>query len=231
MRVAIVVPARKGSKGIKNKNRKEINGLSLFSRAIELAIEIKKAIDVPCNIIPATDDEQLRSDTLEINTPYIRSEHLSGDRSTMFELLSDICSSYQKEHFTDLIILQPTTPQRTLDAFLKLWRQYLDERTNIGCMCSVSPVSQGINELIVRDQTGRLQPLEVRISDIRRQEFHDELLYDDGAFYVVRVSEMFKQNVSLPHPMSFFDTGLKNVVDIDDEADLIIARALMKSPC
>jgi CMP-N-acetylneuraminic acid synthetase len=42
---------------------------------------------------------------------------------------------------------------------------------------------------------------------------------------------MFKQNVSLPHTMSFFDTGLKNVVDIDDEADLIIARALMKSPC
>ena len=48
MNINVIIPARKGSKGIKNKNLACVNNIPLFERSINHAIELNK--DFPLKI-------------------------------------------------------------------------------------------------------------------------------------------------------------------------------------
>ena len=60
MKFFAVIPARGGSKGIKNKNLKSIGGKSLLERAINSVIE-------HMDVVVSTDSENIKSNALKIS--------------------------------------------------------------------------------------------------------------------------------------------------------------------
>ena len=77
--VNVLIPARAGSKGINKKNLCKVNGISLFERSINHALELKKFFKV--NIYLSTDikeilDKQKNYKDISI---YERVRSLSGD--------------------------------------------------------------------------------------------------------------------------------------------------------
>ena len=65
MSTLIIIPARKGSKGIKNKNKININGKKL----IEYIFEIVNKLNFKSEICLSTDDEEIIK--LEENSKYL----------------------------------------------------------------------------------------------------------------------------------------------------------------
>ena len=116
--ILAIIPARGGSKGIKNKNLKKINNLSLVARAILFAKKIKYIDD----IIVSTDSIKIKKEVIEngIKFPFFRPKKLSGDAVSDFEVLDNVLKKTEnlyKKKYDYIVMLQPTSPLRTTKEF------------------------------------------------------------------------------------------------------------------
>lgn len=114
MNILGVILARKGSKGVKNKNHLKLNGKNLIEIAIESAKKSKKL----SKIIFSTDDKvlQKQAEKLGISAPFLRPKKISNDKATSFSVLKHSIAWLKKNEGwnTDIVVLlQPTTPFRT----------------------------------------------------------------------------------------------------------------------
>jgi len=113
MNILAVIPARSGSKGVPNKNIKELAGKPLIAYSISAAIK-SKLID---RVIVSTDSEKYASISKDYGAevPFIRPNEYSGDDSTDYDFVKHLLDWLAKnEGYTpDYIIhLRPTTPLR-----------------------------------------------------------------------------------------------------------------------
>ena len=113
--ILVVIPARGGSKGIKLKNLKCINGTPL----IGIVGNLLKNTKIFDRVIASTDHPKIAKVALEydIDVPFMRPKKLSGD------LISDIDVLYHALKETEnidqveydiVVMLQPTSPLRKL---------------------------------------------------------------------------------------------------------------------
>ena len=107
----IIIPARKGSKGLKNKNKKIFNGKPLYQWPIIAAIDSKIADTI---VLSTNDDEIIRmSKKFEDKIKIIkRPKKLSSDTSSSYEYIIHTLQKLKKEKlfYSYLIVLEPTSP-------------------------------------------------------------------------------------------------------------------------
>ena len=107
-----VIPARAGSKGIKNKNIFKINNKPLVEYTFKSAFKSK----IKNNYI-LTDSKKIKkiAKKFSINTSYIRPKNLSGSKISLNKTLSHFYQWLKKNkvRFDYLVVLQPTSPLRT----------------------------------------------------------------------------------------------------------------------
>ena len=227
----IVIPARAGSKGLIHKNRKRINNKSLFILAIEFSLEIKKALNETAEtfIVPATDDPELTKQSLKYDLlKYKRPVQLSGDEANLTDLIFDVLhkSAYKKLEIDWILILQPTSPQRTLQGFVRVWDEMLKTK-NYATYVSVSPTPFKKYELFEK-KGDKLVGLHLRTPDLRRQEFAEDVYYEDGAFYLIKKSEFISQMNTQPTPRHYIKAHDDYIIDIDNNQDFVTAKALIE---
>ena len=126
-KIIVIVPARKGSKGIKSKNKKLLLGKPLVSYTLEI-----------CNLLPknyfpyvSTDDEEIIkiADDYKIKNNGIRPKNLSNDKALTLDVLNYELENVEKRlsiKFDGVLLLQPTCPIRDVKHILEvekiLWR-------------------------------------------------------------------------------------------------------------
>lgn len=113
-KILLVVPARGGSKGVKLKNLRTINGVPL----VALVGDVVKSIDMIDYAMVSTDHEDIakvaQSSGLEL--PFYRPEHLSGDLVGDVDVLTHALVEIERlnnEQYDLIVMLQPTSPMRT----------------------------------------------------------------------------------------------------------------------
>jgi CMP-N-acetylneuraminic acid synthetase len=116
LKVLAIVPARSGSKSIKDKNIQSFFGKPLLVHSIEHALE-SKLID---RVILSTDSEAYaqigRQAGAEI--PFLRPTGIAGDLSTDLEVFQHALTylAEQESYFPDIVVhLRPTTPVRNVE--------------------------------------------------------------------------------------------------------------------
>ena len=82
MNILCLIPARSGSKGIKNKNILKVNGFPMLVWSIKQAQESKYSKYM--KIVLSTDSEEYRKIGLKYGAevPFLRPNEISGDLST-----------------------------------------------------------------------------------------------------------------------------------------------------
>lgn len=108
--IVAIIPARGNSKRIPGKNLLEIDGLSLFQRAIECTIGIESIVQV----IASSEDARIISQCepySHVNC-HVRPAYLSNDTTLTAEVVSHIIKKYKLTNCW-LLLLQPTSPFRT----------------------------------------------------------------------------------------------------------------------
>ena len=117
-----LIPARSGSKRIKNKNIYELNGKPLIQYTIEAAKNSKLLDDV----IVSTDSKRIAeiANNFNINVPFLRPKKLSGDKIEMIEVIKHVVKKKKFKKINLIMLLQPTSPLRTnidIDKSIKLF--------------------------------------------------------------------------------------------------------------
>ena len=112
MKNLAIIPARSGSKGLKDKNIKMLSGKPLMAYTIEAAIESKMF----CKVMVSTDSGNYAEIAREYGAevPFLRSNELSGDKAGSWEVVLEVLQQYQTvgEIFDTVCLLQPTSPLR-----------------------------------------------------------------------------------------------------------------------
>lgn len=219
-RIAII-PARSGSKGLKDKNIIDICGKPLLAYSLEAALK-SNLFD---KVILSTDSQKYaqigKSFGAEI---MMRGEKLSDDKATTFMVIEDILNRLEKT-FDYFVLLQPTSPMRTeehIKEAVELFEKHFDD---FDFLVSVKEAEHA-NVLVkpIEDDLS-LKHFDTDFSNYRRQGYKD--FSPNGAIFIAKVQEYLKQKhffgaKSLAYKMNKIDS-----VDIDDELDYKFACLLM----
>ena len=111
--ILFIIPARSGSKGVKNKNLKLCAGESLLRRAVKIAIDM----DFDSRVIVSTDSENYLNHVkdLKCSKNFLRTSYLSGDSVGDIEVITQSLHSAEveyNENYMCVAMLQPTSPLR-----------------------------------------------------------------------------------------------------------------------
>jgi CMP-N,N'-diacetyllegionaminic acid synthase len=136
----VIIAARSGSKGIKDKNIKKFLKIPLFIHSINFAKKLKFV-----DKILFSSDSKKYCDIAKKHgayVPFYRSEKASSDFSMEEDILNDIKYKLKYENLEkpDYILwLRPTTPLRDLSAFNKAYKIFKGEKKSVCIVSKTEP--------------------------------------------------------------------------------------------
>ena len=220
-KILAIIPARAGSKGIKNKNIIDLCGKPLLAYSIEAAKK-SKYID---EVLVSTDGEQIAKIAKDYGAyvPFLRPKELASDTAKTIDGILHAVNYLQNnnEIYDVLVLLQPTQPLRTakeVDAAIEL---FFDK--NEQALASISEVED--HPLLVRTvlEDGTMKNLLDENSTCRRQDM-PKFYRINGAIYINSIKELNEKTSFNDNPIPYI-MDKKHAVDIDEEKDLLIANA------
>ena len=125
-----IIPARGGSKGIKEKNLQLVDGKSL----VQIAIEASNACSSIKETYVSSDSEKILLHSRDLGVEiHERSSTNASCTASMLDTLKEFYSFYQSKKNLDdvwLLVLYPTYPFRTSEDLEKIIKTYLSEYKN-----------------------------------------------------------------------------------------------------
>tara|TARA_B100001250_G_scaffold49398_1_gene38683 strand:+ start:4461 stop:5165 length:705 start_codon:yes stop_codon:yes gene_type:complete len=222
-----LIPARKGSKGLLNKNTLQLLDKPLVQYTIEAAMDSSLMDDVWVS----SDDPEVLSIAKSVKAnQLIRPKEFALDKSSALEVVNHFLStiSLDDENVNDYIVyLQPTSPMRNC--------YHIDDAINhlllnkVNSLVSVIMLRKSPFKSFLIDENGRLQSLfDEELSNARRQDLQDVYI-PNGAIYIFQIKEFIKRdcfpsNGSIPFIMKEEDS-----IDIDEKEDLIKAEKILRT--
>ena len=184
MRVLHLITARGGSKGVPDKNLKEVGGLHLIGYK---AIAAKRSRH--CTTLAISTDSPAIQDIARsygVDVPFTRPEELATDTASSVDVVRHAMEHYENagEVFDAVMLLEPTSPFATPDHLNQAVEIMQDQQATL----VVGMVRQKINSVFVgeMDSRGRIASIVHNIRDLRnmnRQNLAPEYTMN-GAFYL-----------------------------------------------
>lgn len=222
---AIVVPARKNSRGLKNKNVIKINNL----RLIEYTFRTIKNINLPKYVITDSKLIKLISKKYKINNEFLRSKSTSRSNSTLSETLKPFCEWLKKKNnnINTLIILQCTSPLTNSKDILKAIKDFNEK--NLNSLFSISESFEHPYETVnLKKNNWNYNFKEVQ--EFRgRQEYRINSYFINGSIFISKISNILKKNSIISKKHGYTIMPKSRSLDIDDKANMDRFQLLSKN--
>lgn len=223
-KVICIIPARKGSKGLKNKNIKKLKNIPLIAWSILVAKKCKM-ID---EIIVSTDSKKISKIAKKYGAkvPFLRPSNLATDKSSSFEVLKHAINFYKKKKvfFDYVLLLEPTSPLRDYKDVNLCLKKVL--KNKIDAMVSVTKViNQHPSFLYSLKKNNFLVPYlkNKKKLYVRRQDINS-LYYLEGSIYISKTSSLLKKRTFYHEKTQAFTVDKWKSLEIDDIDDFNLAQ-------
>lgn len=224
-KILALIPARGGSKGIKNKNITDLCGKPLISYTIEAGKQSSYIDDV----VVTTDSQAIATVAKQYgaNVPFLRPAELASDTSKSIDAVLHAIRTLSDmgNDFDLLILLQPTSPLRTASDIDHAIETFFKQKAE--SLVSVSPVSD--SPVLIRQiaDNGQLSKILSCNSTVRRQDMKPFYVVN-GSIYINYVSDI-TESTSFNDNLYGYIMNADHSVDIDEPNDLLYAELIMKS--
>lgn len=218
-----IIPARGGSKGVPRKNVRVVGGKPLIAWTID---EAKKSKYLDRIILSSDDDEIIDvARQYKCDVPFKRPSELASDDSPAIATVVHAISN-MKESFDYLVLLQPTSPMRTVEDIDGCIEKCLNMKS-LSCV-SVSVVDKSPYWMFSVDDASRMTPiLESATLYQRRQDL--PLAYTlNGAVYVAECHWLEAKGEFVDDKTLAYEMPKNRSVDIDTKSDLKYLEFLLK---
>ena len=188
-----LIPARKGSKQIKNKNIRKLFGKPLISYTLDYVKDIQTSNDISC---VSTDDKtviELANKYSKINI-IKRPKNLALDDTPMELVIKHAIDFFKRKKifFEAIVLLQPTSPIRQIKDFNNLKRTF---NKNIDMVVSVRESRENPYHLLYEEsQKGFLTKLK-EFEFIRRQDL-PKVYCLNGSFFMINVKSIINKSIN-----------------------------------
>lgn len=229
-KILVLIAARGGSKGVKNKNIRNLQGKPLIAHTVGQAIRWGKADKIVCS----TDSEQIAHTAKKYGAqvPFMRPGNLAGDKTGKIPVLRHALIEAEriyKTRFDIIIDLDATAPVRSIDDIekaLKIFRESKAKSVFSVTHCHKNPyfnmVEAGNNGFVhlVRKP---------KVPFVRRQD--TPAVYDmNASIYVYSRRYLLdeKTTTAISERSAIFIMDEWSAFDIDRESDFQFIEFLVK---
>ncbi len=220
MKILGLIPARAGSKGIKNKNIIDVGGIPLVEHTFKFASNLK-AIDKLALSSDSNKIIEICSKYKKIEVPFMRPKELSTDSANISDVSLHILEHYKKEKFTHLALFQPTTPFRNIDEITNAINVF--KKGNVKSIFSVNEITYHPSRCITIKENSYEYVLKPP-TKMEGRQFLQKVYSINGSFYMCSV-DFLKSNKSFMSPDSVpLVFSKESSFDIDDQFDLERAK-------
>lgn len=211
------IPVRGGSKSIKFKNIKKINGRPLIYWVLDAVVECN-SID---KVVVSTDSDEIRDTVNLYNSNKIliinRSDEVSTDFASTESVMLEFAENYA---FKNIILVQATSPlidSHDLTQGLELYK-------NADSVLSV--VNQ---KRFIWNKQEYAQPLNYDyLNRPRRQDFQG-FYVENGAFYITSKELLIKSKCRISGKISTYVMEEESYYEIDEPSDWTIVAKLLEN--
>lgn len=222
MKKIAIIPARSGSKGLKDKNIIDICGKPLIAYSIEAAIECGK-FD---RVIVSTDSKLYGEISEKFGAEVMyRGDALSNDKASTFMVLEDLLGRVDQD-LDYFVLLQPTSPMRNAVHVAEAIEKFENNFEKYDFLVSVKEAEHGSVLVKPIEEDESLKHFDTDFSTYRRQSYKE--YSPNGAVFIGKPDAYLKHKhffgaKSIAYIMNEFDS-----VDIDNELDYEFACLCMK---
>ncbi len=226
-KILAIITARGGSKGIPQKNTRELLGKPLIAYSIQAALQSRTLN----KIIVSTDNETIAhiSKKYGAEVPFLRPKHLATDTATSLSVLQHAVSylAEKEGYLADIIVcLQPTSPLRSagdIDQAVTLCMN--TGADSVVSLCKVEHHPYWMKKVV----EGRVYPLmEVDDEEYPRRQDLSPAYQLNGAIYVTRRKVLMEEERVLGEHTLAYTMPQERSLDIDTPIDLKLAELIMK---
>ena len=187
MKKIAIIPARSGSKGLKDKNIIKVCGKPLMSYSIEAAIN-SKCFD---KVIVTTDSEKYAEIAKKYGAEVIlRGERLSNDNATSYMVIEDVIHK-QSNDFDYFVLLQPTSPMRNELHIIEAIKKFENNIVDFDFLVSVKEAENTADLIKPIDSDESLKYFDRDFSNYRRQSFKE--YSPNGAIFIGKKEQYLQQ--------------------------------------
>lgn len=226
MKFIAVITARKGSKGIKNKNTIKINNIPLVEYTFKA---LSKSI-LKKNCFVLTDSNKIKkiAKKYSINTDYVRPASTSTDNSSSISTLKHFSKWYlKKDDYDAMILLQPTSPLRNSEDINKSIKIFKDK--NVDSLFSISKhLEHPYNAVNFRKKSKLKFLIEKRKKFFRRQDYDVNSYFHNGAIFIMTKKLIMKNKIYNISNHGFYIMPKLRSIELDENEDIEIIKKLLK---
>ena len=227
MNIAII-PARKNSKRIKNKNIKFFFGKPVISYAIKCA----KKSTLFHRIIVSTDSEKIAKigKKLQIDVPFIRPKKLSTSNSSSLDVIIHTLDFLKRteSYEPDIILfLQVTSPLRQLKSIDSSIIQL--QKSNATSILGVSQMKQNPSIAFKIDKNKYLQPYQKTFHNFSQRQKFPKFYYPSGSIYTFWKKTLESYGNIYGPRIKPLIVSKEESIDIDDIFDLFVCENVIKN--
>ena len=221
-----IIPARSGSKNVKDKNIRLMGEKPLIAYSIEAAqksgmfTEVMVSTDSPVYAQVA--------ETFGAQVPFLRSIENASDSASSWDMVLEVLQEYEKEgkSFDTFCLLQPTSPLRTADDIRQAYKLY-EEKAKFAvvsvCEAEHSPLWSGQ----LPDSREFVNFIDVK--NIRQRQAMGKFFRLNGAIYIANVGHFVRDQFLYQRGSYAYVMPQERSIDIDTELDFVIAEAILKN--
>ncbi len=228
MRYITLICARGGSKGVKNKNIKNISGHPLIAWTISIGKKIRKSK----KIIISTDSLKIKkiSEKYGAEVPYIRPNHLAKDNSPEWKVWKHAVNFIEKKNkinFDALIILPATSPLRSMKDINKAITKF--EKTKSDAIISITHSSRNpYFNMVKLDKYGFAEIINKMSKNIYNRQSAPKTFDMTTVIYIVNKEFLKSAKNLFEGKINHVMIPQERAIDIDTKLDFEIAELLMK---
>lgn len=216
-----IIPARSGSKGLKDKNIIDLNGKPLMAYSIEAALDS----NIFSRVIVSTDSAHYADIARRYGAEVImRDERLSSDTATTYMVIEDLL--HRVADIDYFVLLQPTSPMRTAEHIKEAVALFLSRWDEYDFLVSVKEAEHAAILVKPIEQDLSLKHFDADFSTYRRQGFKE--YSPNGAIYIAKPDAYLKRKHFFGEQSIGYIMDKASSVDIDDAIDYELAKVLMK---
>jgi len=224
-----IIPAKKNSRSLKNKNYLKINGKSLIEHSINHAIKSKQITSIIIN----SDDKNLNKLTHKYKNCkkniffYLRNKKLAQFNTPARKVYLDCIKNiiFKKKISVDnFCVLLPTSPIRKISDVDNAIKNFYKKRANV----LLSVVENKPIEFLYRiNKNLKLLKIKSITNSIKNRQFLKKTYNANGSIFVFNYSYLKKNNKYISNKTYGFVMKKKYSIDIDTIDDLQIAKKII----
>lgn len=226
-KILCTICVRGGSKGVKNKNIRPLNGLPLIAHTIKQAQESKLFE----HIVISTDSDDIANVATKFGAEvfFKRSKELSSDSAAKIPVIKDAfirSEIYYNTKFDYLIDLDATAPLRSSSDIIKAFEQFKKDDNDILITGVKSRRSPYFNLVEIVDNKVVLSKA-LKIPIVRRQDAPK--CYDmNASIYIWKRESILNENSLFADKTGLYEMSEESMFDIDSELDFEFVEFLLK---